>query len=207
MRALICLAFIAIVVSPVTRAAGPPDSDSAQAKRERFMNGGFLPIATGPDAQSSSDSVGENQGTFADWSNSTNTFGMYTMTINDSGELLGEFCYYKTTTCQWMIGMHTECNQGLNGIVLANSESSATSLDIVCRGKIPGISLYAYVFKSWKLLESAIGSSLRIGFAIPLASDQFTVVRFSLSGRTEAQQAMESRFFAKVKNSTVDQVM
>ena len=176
MRALVCLALVALVGAPIVSTAADP------------------PQAT--------------QTTFDDWSISKMANGMDAYTVNDSGELLGEFCYYKTTTCEWQIGIHTACNKGSDGDVLANSEASATPLEVKCEGQVPGMPLlYAFVFTNWKLFESGITNSSRVGFAMPLASDQFTVIRFSLAGRTKAQQTMESRFFAKVKNSTVDQTM
>lgn len=151
-----------------------------------------------------------DQITFQDWTVSSTTSGMYAATTNDSGEVLGEFCYYSSKTCEWEIGMHAACKKDLEGIVLANSESAATPLEVGCTGKLEDNPLYSYVFKSWQNLESAIHDSSRVGFAVPLASDQFTVVRFSLVGRSDAQQAMEKAFFAKAKNGThgtADQVM
>lgn len=151
-----------------------------------------------------------DQATFQDWTVSSTTNGMYAATTNDSGEVLGEFCYYSSKTCQWEIGMHTACKNDLDGIVLANSESAATPLEVGCTGELQDSPLYSYVFKNWQNLESAIHDSSRVGFAVPLASDQFTVVRFSLVGRSDAQQAMEKAFFAKAKNGahgTADQVM
>jgi hypothetical protein len=58
--------------------------------------------------------------------------------------------------------------------------------------------LYSDGFEDWKTLEGVLTDSIRIGFAIPLAADRFTVVRFSLKGRTTATSAMEAAFFSKI---------
>lgn len=148
-------------------------------------------------------------GAYGNWSVGSSSSGHYTFTTNDSGEVLGEYCFYKSATCQWELGLNTACKTGADGIFLANADTQATPLEVSCTGQLPDSALYVYVFKNWKLLESALQSSSMIGFAVPLASDQFGVVRFSLLGRVTAQSAMESAFFGskKVKHNTADQVL
>jgi hypothetical protein len=100
------------------------------------------------------------------------------------------------------------------GIVLANAGSGASALDVVCFGPLPNSTISAYAFNDWKALEAALRDSSLIGFAVPLESDKFTVVRFPLVGRSDAQQAIESVFLAKTNKqgqdkarSTVDQTL
>jgi hypothetical protein len=52
--------------------------------------------------------------------------------------------------------------------------------------------VYIYELVEWKPLEALLSDSSRIGFAIALEADKFTVVRFSLNGRTDATTAMEA---------------
>lgn len=142
-----------------------------------------------------------NPTTFHDWGIGTSddkTF-VFAATINDSGEAFGEYCYFKTGNCLWILGLHTKCDPNEPGIVLSNTATGSVSLNITCRGST-GKDMYTYVFSDWKSLEANIKDVSRIGFAFALASEQFSVVRFSLNGRTDSTAAIESYFSSQIKD-------
>jgi hypothetical protein len=137
---------------------------------------------------------------FADWYVGTADDKSYVFaaTTNDSGDSFGEYCYFKTGKCNWLIGMHTNCKTGQTGVVLANSDSNSAALDIYCYGPVGDIA--AYGFQNWKSLEGTLKDASRVGFAVPLEADKFKVVRFSLTGRMDATTQVETYFSEQVKN-------
>lgn len=57
-------------------------------------------------------------------------------TFSESGALLGQFCYPNLSRCIWSIGLPTACKKGNKYPVLANTDSGATSLSVVCDGAV-----------------------------------------------------------------------
>jgi hypothetical protein len=144
---------------------------------------------------------------FQDWGSgmgNDKTF-MFAVTVNDSGETFGEYCYFKAKACNWYVLLRSQCKPGTTTPILANSDSTAAPLTVTCFGQMPGTQLYSDRIDDWKALEGTLTDSIRIGFAIPLEADQFTVARFSLKGRTAATQAMEAAFTAQVGRGTPGQ--
>lgn len=132
---------------------------------------------------------------------------IYAATSNDSGDVFGEYCYFKTKTCSWILGVATPCDVGHSSVVLANSDTGAVALELKCFGAV-GRNMYTYAFMDWKTLETDIKDVSRVGFALALASNKFAVVRFSLKGRSDSTAQLESSFSSLVNNSkqgTVDE--
>jgi len=117
---------------------------------------------------------------------------IYAETINDSGAVLGEWCNISSKQCYWMIATDTACEKDHTYPVLANADAGASEIGIVCRGKVDDTNMYAYVFDKWKDLEGLLKNSKRIGFAVPMQSDQFRVYRFNLDGALEASSKAET---------------
>ena len=46
------------------------------------------------------------ESTFGHWTTGvvTNNAGVYAATINDSGAILGEYCYFSSKSCTWTLG-------------------------------------------------------------------------------------------------------
>ena len=134
---------------------------------------------------------------------------IFAATVNDSGEIFGEYCYFAAKTCNWYMQLHNVCISGSQYYILANSDARAAPLTIECKGG-PQNGLYAEQFQDWKTLEANIADSIHIGFAIPIKEDKFNVVRFSLNGRTQATSAMEAVFFGAAQTGqqgTVDSTL
>ena len=134
----------------------------------------------------------------------------YAFTTNDSGAILGEWCSAETGNCAWMIGTTTGCEHDSSYPVLANADQGSAPVTISCSGKIEGTELTRYLFTNFKDIENLVRKSQRIGFAMPMQEGQFKVVRFSLSGESNAVTSMEqlvSRHVKSSKPSTKDTVL
>jgi len=121
--------------------------------------------------------------------------GAFAVTINDSNAVFGEACFLSDQKCQWRVVIDVACEKGHTYPILANTDSGAASLEFVCDGPRSG-GEYTYVFSNWKALESLLKTATRVGFAMPMQGDQFTVYRFNLDGANAATEFLESTFFA-----------
>lgn len=124
---------------------------------------------------------------------------LYAVTINDSGALLGQYCFLKDGSCAWLLGMNTSCNKGDSYPVLVNSDAGALHLKVYCDGQLDSGS-HRYVFTEFDAIDDAVKKSAKIGFAVPLQSDQFKVVRFLTNGSVSALSIM--RTTAEKKTAT-----
>ncbi|MEE9913633.1 MAG: hypothetical protein K4571_18125 [Deltaproteobacteria bacterium] len=109
----------------------------------------------------------------------------YAATINDSGNLLGQYCYPSKGNCIWLLGMRTACEEGAQYPVLANSDAGSSHINVYCSAKLDN-GMYRYVFSEHDAIDKIITKGLKVGFAVPLQSDQFRVVRFDLNGSSRA---------------------
>lgn len=128
--------------------------------------------------------------TFGSWFiETTSRDGLYAATMNDSGALLGQFCFPGAGSCVWLIGMSTRCEAGAKYPILANSDVGAQYLELYCDGELEN-GLHRYAFTDYAAVDGLVKGGNRIGFAIPLQQDQFIVVRFLLNGAKVAISAM-----------------
>lgn len=144
--------------------------------------------------------VVQAQTTFGSWTTGVieNSAGVYAATMNDSGAILGEYCYYATKTCQWIIAVDSTCVKEQEYPVLANTDKGAASFTLHCNG-LQANGLYSFSFRDWKDLETMIRAGARLGIATPMQTDQFKVYRFLLNGLNASTQNIEGPFFAAVK--------
>jgi hypothetical protein len=131
---------------------------------------------------------------FNDWSVGFSDSGtsLYAATVNDSGEVLGEYCDLDSKKCHWLLGMETECDEGDEYPLLANTSSGARHLMATCFKDI-GDGQHVYAF-DWREIEAVIKGAKWVGLAFPMAGDAFKVVRFSLSGIDDSTRFMEAAF-------------
>lgn len=148
--------------------------------------------------------------TFGSWFiDTTSRDGLYAATMNDSGALLGQFCFPGAGACVWLIGMRTRCETGEKYPILANSDVGARYLEIYCDGELEN-GLHRYAFTDFDAVDGLVKSGSRVGFAIPLRQDQFIVVRFLLNGSKAAISAMRTtaeRHTLPNKGETRDEYM
>lgn len=149
---------------------------------------------------------------FSDWQVVLDDSGdfMYAATMNDSGDILGEYCYFSSGECHWILGMATKCEVGDRYVLLSNSSKAAKPLDVTCLNDI-GDGVHVYAFE-WKELESVIKGAKWVGMAFPMQDDAFKVVRFSLDGIDASTRFLETGFQRALrsgerKKSTKTQIM
>ena len=149
-------------------------------KLSRFYFALLLPCVCGT-------AIAQERATFGDWITGTTTAGnaLFAGTTNDSGNVLGLYCYPGEGSCVYLLGMRTRCTQGNKYPVLVNSDQGSLHLEIMCNGRQQN-KLYEYVFTNFKTIDDIVMKAYRVGFAMPLENDQFNVIRFSLIGSNEA---------------------
>lgn len=81
-------------------------------------------------------------------------------TFSESGALLGQFCYPNLSRCIWSIGLPTACKKRNKHPVLANTDSGATSLSVVCDGAIK-TGAYRYSFSDFAAVTQFLEKSSR----------------------------------------------
>jgi len=140
--------------------------------------------------------------TFGDWAvdKSTSATTLAALTVNDSGDVFGQFCFLGEGSCVWIIALTTGCKEGTKAPVVVNSDAGAVQLEITCGGQLPpGAYGYGYVFTNFDQVDNLVKAATRVGFAIPLEADQFGVVRFSLRGASAAISAMRAAGERRIK--------
>jgi hypothetical protein len=116
---------------------------------------------------------------------------VYAATVNDSGHVLGQYCYSEGT-CLWLLGLRTRCSENEKYPALVNADAGAQSIEIYCAGELPGTpGLYTYAFTEFDKVTEFVTKSNRVGIAIPLQSDEFRVIRFDLNGASAAIASMQ----------------
>lgn len=138
-------------------------------------------------------------GSVGDWAYSlTETY--YAATINDSGSAFGQWCDTDEASCFYMVAMKTRCDSDDAYPALINTDSGALSVKLICKGKHKERDLYRYVISDFSKVDTLVKSGKRVGIAIPIDSDEFRVIRFSLDGASVAVTAMRSAVSASVNN-------
>lgn len=151
---------------------------------------------------------------FGSWTTGVGTSRTYhyAATVNDSGALLGIYCYPSENSCVWILGTFTTCEKGDSYPILANSDTGAIHLSILCDGKADN-KLYRYAFTNFDAINDLIKKGAKVGFAVPLQSDEFRVIRFDLGGSNRAIAAMtekanrETESSPPLKSNTKDQFL
>jgi hypothetical protein len=113
----------------------------------------------------------------------------YASTINESGNLLGQYCFPVEGNCFWLVGLNTACKEGAKYPILVNSDTGAAHMTMYCSAQLKS-GLYRYIITEFDAMNTVVTKSIRIGFALPLQSDQFRVIRFDLSGSNSAISQM-----------------
>lgn len=127
---------------------------------------------------------------------------VYAFTTNDSGGVLGQYCYFSSGNCIWLISMSSGCEEGHDYPVLANSDAGASQVMVYCSSKMEG--QFVYVFRDFEAIDKLVKDGHKMGFAVPLQEDRFTVVRFHLDGAGAALSSMRSFFKQHSKSKPAD---
>lgn len=129
--------------------------------------------------------------TVGDWTYSIKE-PLYAATINDSGNIFGQWCDLDERSCFYLVAFPTSCEDDDEYPVLINSDSGSLSTTLICRGKLKNRNLYRYVFSDFEKVDQLARNAKRVGVAIPLEGDQFRVIRFSLQGAGVALTVMRA---------------
>lgn len=136
---------------------------------------------------------------FGEWKIGRAEAGVLSFTTNDSGTMLGQFCWYDTELCQWLLGTTIPCNKEEIYPVLANASTGSYHFEMKCFGILPSMNeIYAYAFIKPEKIDDVIRSSTKIGFAFPLKNDNFKVSRFKLNGANKSCDFMLQVFKQKL---------
>lgn len=128
---------------------------------------------------------------FSDWLVGPFTNGVYAATSNESGSFLAQYCYFHDGSCDYRIVFSKQCEDGSTYPGLISSEIGASHVTFTCRGRLPDKAKWIYVLSQFDLVDSTVRGAVRMSFAIPLDSDGFHVVRFSLRGAVPAIRFMQ----------------
>jgi hypothetical protein len=138
---------------------------------------------------------------FGDWLVSVENGVYETYTANESGSTLGLLC--TESDCSFYLRAGITCERGGTYLALINSESGAASHELSCVPlTIKNIPEYVLLIGDLKPFAEVVLSSTTIGFAIPMASGQFKVSRFSLRG---ANKALETVVYLRKAGTTPPQ--
>lgn len=139
--------------------------------------------------------------TIKDWifkSYDDGSAGAYTE--NQSGSSLGLYCASKAD-CTVYLTSGDGCDEGAKVPMLMSAGGGASSLSTTCKnianaGEKP---FYVNVIDDFNGVLNTMLKEHAVGFAIPMASGQFKVVRFSLEGTNEALAAVNGSLRATAK--------
>jgi hypothetical protein len=107
-------------------------------------------------------------------------------TVNSTGSSTGVLCVQSTESCDTFIKLDITCKHGAFYPMMINSAVGAFHLSTKC---VHLGDLQLFVAEDAAPMMSAFESGGEIGFAMPLESGQFRVVRFSTAGATPAIKA------------------
>ncbi|MGQ7957099.1 hypothetical protein ACUTAF_05160 [Pseudomonas sp. SP16.1] len=130
---------------------------------------------------------------FGEWATGETEAGtyLYAATVNDSGNLLGQYCSPSDGKCIWLLGMASACKEGDHYPILANSDVGARHIYVYCSERRNN-NLYNYVFTDFDAIQEIVTKGIIVGFAVPLQSDKFRVIRFDLAGSNRAILSMQA---------------
>jgi hypothetical protein len=127
--------------------------------------------------------------TYGDWV-VTRIAGLQIAKSSTGNAVIGVVCVVEADSCHAYIGTDSTCNEGQRVPMLINSAVGAVQVTTQCT-KIGGF-LYN-IIDEFDSAASAFESGGVVGFALPLASGEFRVIRFSTRGATHAIRDARTR--------------
>ena len=122
----------------------------------------------------------------------------FAVTGNAAGNLMGQYCYFKSGLCTYLVGIGIKCKEGDQYPALINSDAGACSVNLVCAAKFEEQNfLFVNRFED---IDGILRKATIIGIAVPIDNDQFKVSRFNLDGSINAIDLMRAAFEAKKKS-------
>jgi len=110
-------------------------------------------------------------------------------TANDAGEALGQFCDATEGKCFYAVSFDTTCEEGASYPAIVNTDAGASAITLRCGVRLEnGTNLM--VASDFDQMDGLVRGATRMGFALPMESDAFRAVRFSLKGADKALDRM-----------------
>lgn len=132
------------------------------------------------------------------WSTDTDKDGYYfAATINGVGSLVGQYCYFDSGNCLWLIGLKTTCDEGSEYPALVNSDAGALQVTLLCAHKYEGRNVLAV--SDFDGFDRIVRNATKMGIVLPLQNDEFKVSRFGLAGSTYALDLMRAATERRMK--------
>jgi hypothetical protein len=139
--------------------------------------------------------------TIGDWVVDVNSKDVYSaVTVNESGHTFGEYCNLDEGNCYWLIETSSSCEEGATSPVLGNSNGEAVNLELVCMGRLEG-GTYAYAFTDFAEVDDLVRHSDRVGFAMPVGNDEFSLVKYNLRGMVDALEVLLAATSDRLKSA------
>jgi hypothetical protein len=120
-------------------------------------------------------------------------------TSNDTGDTFGQACYPGERKCYWVIVLKRSCNPGATHPTLVNTDAGASTFQLTCMGPSEERGAFRYSISEFDEIDHVVAGATRIGFALPLRGDQFTLTRFDLSGSKPVVSAMRQAAEAQMR--------
>lgn len=124
-----------------------------------------------------------------DWSWSVGDNYAWAATINKSGDIFGQYCYYDSGHCLYLIATNSACNEDSKYPILTNSPSGAFSNSLFCKTKV-NREQYSYIVNNFDQIDEVVKEDAYLRFAIPMESGKFKTMTFSLLGSKKAILSM-----------------
>ena len=128
--------------------------------------------------------------------------GVYAATVNESGGLLGQYCFRENEKCLWLMANDVNCEDGSSYAVLVNAETGAATVTLRC-AKIGGKP--RYLFEDFDVIDKAVRGASWFGVAFPLQNGRFQVSRFAMNGASAALAFMRRAAEAMVEPAGASQ--
>lgn len=135
--------------------------------------------------------------------NTTNDGAIFAATVDDSENILGQYCFIEEETCIWILGMSTACNEGEKYPVLINADTGAYQMSAYCSAQ-PKRNRYWYIFSEFGQIDTIVKKAMQINFAIPFQGDQFKGMKFDLNGSNDAINFLKATTAKARENKSTD---
>ncbi len=146
-------------------------------------------------------SVVQAQKQSADWVALTTGDEFYSaLTVNDSGNVFGQWCFFDSGNCMYLVSLTTACESGSNYSILANTDAGAQMLSLKCFGPYDTDSgkRHRYAFSDFDVIDGLVRKANKVGFAMALQDGYFNVVRFTLATSNAAIDNMREAVLARM---------
>lgn len=125
-----------------------------------------------------------------DWVWSVEQDYAFAATNNNQKRIFGQFCYYNSGLCAYIVDLGITCKKSDVFPALVNTDAGSRKFDLICDKRLHDSNVL--IIKPFKAINSLVTHNKNIGFAVALRNGQFKVVHFSLRGSKQAIKMMRS---------------